>query len=604
MVYTIEGRVCARPCEGLEVPISNGTVLFYTTGEDSENRREIDGTDEQLHENGEFEPVEIPEYVEPGQPVFVDVRIESPCAEDEAEAERTQATVATLEFAEQGESREIERCLTPDEYCEIMQELGCWYVCGQITDCETGRALDKLDVAVYDADIVQPDPLGTDTTDANGWYLIYYTRPTFEVTPAQFAPIELIGGPDLFFEVSFGGNTLLDEDQSDGRQSDREDADHCEHIDLCVDFEDGRSIAAAWLRVGQYAIPDSNSLKDFDTDGYTDSKKYAFYGTLPLEGSIPVQNVPIRGAGGNPVRYRFKVGPSQLQNGTQGTASQSYQIVDDGNDLFSGVHVGTLVYVTRNQFDLIRVRVEPGDLNNGWVRIDDAIRDAYQTAQNNSSTASPIAALGSYQWAPTGQLAGLDTTELTTETMPSAPDPGKPVPGSPPVDDEEFAIQFELQEQVGSTWQTLPADGTTLNRIVVNNNGEIRTFDLVQLEADPCKDITPDNVDLTYTLYHPHLEGGELEIRRNDQTTWTTLSDPDPATELSFFNVSSTDSKFDHNYNDQFDISGHVDQECAYMVRFRSRRRLTTGRSTDGWNDDLLAFCPRKESDEDEDEET
>jgi hypothetical protein len=589
MGYAISGRVCARPCDGFEVPISNGRITLFRQSQ--EGRQEIDGTDRRLDENGEFEEIELhEEAVEPGEAIIVDVWVENPCQAEAEKVERTHVTLTTFEFARREESRRFEWCFTPDQYCQLMQELGCRYVCGQVTDCDTGNPIPGLEVEAFDADIVQPDPLGTDTTDSNGWYLIYYSRADFEETPAQFAPIELIGGPDLFFTIQYGSNTLLDESPSEGRQSDRENADHCEHVDLCVEFPDPGPIAAAWLRVGRYQIPDSNSLKDFDKEGYTASKKYAFYSTLPLEGSVPVRNVPISGAGSNPVRYRFKVGTSQIRNGAQGTASQFNRIVDHGNDLFVGVHVGTLVYQTQNQVDTIAVEVEPGDLKTGgWVRVDEAIRDAYQARQNDPSTPSPLASLGSYKWSPTDQLARLNTEHKPDESNTEA---GDPVPGSPPIDDEHFAIRFEVQERVNNTWQNLPGHGRTLNRITINNNGEFRKFGVVQLEQDLCQPITTENADLKYTLYHPHLEGAELEIRRNDQNNWTTLKDP--ATELSFFNVSSTDSKYDHNYNDRFDIASHVDEECAYMVRLRSRRRLTTGRSADGWNSDLLAFCARE----------
>lgn len=593
MAFTIAGRVCARPCEGLEVPIDDGRIRLFAGGAGDGDRRELDNTERDLRKDGSFELIELAEgQVEAGEPISVDVWLADPCTSEEADAEEVRVTITTFEFGDQGEEREFEWCLTPDQYCQVMQDLGCRYVCGQITDCETDNPIPGLEVEVFDADIIQPDALGSDVTAGNGWYLIHYSGSEFERTPAQFAPIELIGGPDLFFEIKYGSNTLLDEDQSDGRQSSREDAGYCEHIDLCVDFSTPSWVPAAWLRIGQYQIPDFFSLNEFDAAGYTDSKKYAFFDTLPLEGTIPLRNVPIVGAGSNPIRYRFKVGQSQLQNGAQGTASSFNKIVDDANNLFVGIHAGTLVYQTQSRSDPIQVHIEPSDLTSGgWVRIDDAIRNAYQAAQNNPNTQSPVASLGSYKWAPTNKLAKLNTEQLTSESMPPEGNTaaGNPVPGSPPVNDEFFAIRFEAQERIGGTWYNLPAHGKTLNRIAVNNNAEFRKLNVVQLQSNACKPITLNDVDLAYTLYHPHLEGAELEIRRNDQNIWTTLNDS--STELSFFNVSSTASRYDHNYNDQFDISGHVDKECAYLVRLRSRRRLTTGRRSDSWSDELLAFC-------------
>ncbi len=590
MSYTISGRVCARPCEGFEVPISNGTLLFYRQdGEASEGRAEVDGTRTELDGNGRFEGVIIDEeQVPPGEPIIVDVVVPDPCAEEGGET--TQTTYTTVEFAESGEELEVDWCFTPDQYCQLMEEMGCRYVCGQITDCETEIPLPALQVEVFDADIVEPDPLGTDTTDANGWYLIYYSRTEFEKTPSPFPPVELIGGADLFFEISYGSNTLLDESPSDGRQSDREDAGYCEHIDHCVDYP-GRPRPPAWLRVGRYAIPDSNSLNDFDRQGYTASNKYAFYRSLHLEGELPVGGVPIRGAAVNPIRYRFKVGDSQLENGASGSPSNFDQIVGDGNNLFNKVTIGYLFSV--NPFDMVEVEVKPGDLKpDGWIRADEVIRNA------NTSMS-----LNNYAWSDTSKLARLDTGPLTPESMPPEgnTDAGQPVPGNPPVDDKTIAIKFEVQEQIGNTWRDLPGSGWSLNRIVVDNNTEFRKVRVVQLDQDRCQPITPDNVELRYTVYHPHMAGAQLHIQRNDQNSWTKLDDS--ATELSFSSVSTTNSKYDHNYNDKFGISSDVNKECAYIVRFRSRRRLTDGRNKDGWNSDLLAFCAREKREDEEEAE-
>lgn len=616
MARTITGRLCARPCGGLEVPITDATVRFYRAGteegilgaaaarpketfgivppENVEERADLLLAEGPLDGDGRFE-VTVPEEAEydPEEPLVVDVRVRNPCADGEGDGEPVQATITTVAprwRESEGELRySWEACLTRKQYCRILEEHGCWLVCGRITDCETGDGLPGLDVEVFDADIVQPDPLGSDRTDADGWYVVYYDRPAFEVTPAQFAPVELIGGADLFFTVRRGTNVLLDESPGDGRRGGREDADRCEHVDLCVDFPDDdvpSILPAAWTRVGRYLLPDSNGLNGFDRDGYAGTEKFAFFGTLPLEGSIPVGNVPIQGAGSDPVRYRFRVEDSpRLKNGARGNPGGFNRIVGDGNSLFARTHVGDLVYRSGATTDLIQVRVEPGDLNpGGWVRVDRAIKNAY------GSSGSRPAPLSDYRWVPSGDLARLDTEPLTTEPdVPlGAAGPGDPVPGSDRIADEQVAIRFEAQERTSGGWQALPGDGRTLNRIVVNNNPEFRKLDVVQLGNEECRPITTADVDLEYTLYHPHLRGAELEMRRADQGSWTTLNDS--STELSFFNNGTTDARFDHNYNDRSDISGEVPKECTYLVRLRSRRRLTTGRSADHWSGELRAF--------------
>jgi hypothetical protein len=645
MSYIVTGTLRARISGHVERPITNAAVQLYKVPEEqletgtvataaaptrqtfgivsSETLKEREdqklGEEMEVREDGSF-VVRISEEEYNGELPFVIVaRFGDPRGEDEGDGERVPVQITTVSPLANGwetpqgdhypfevsegddvyEVNEEATRLTGKQYCRILEEHEVWVVTGQITDCDTGEEQPGLTVEVFDADIYQPDPLGTDTTDANGSYVVYYARPDFEVTPSQFPSVELIGGPDLYFTVRRGGKTFINESSSAGRQSGREDVGRCTHIDHCVDAPESIPpiTAAAWVAIGRYSIPDSNGLNDFDPDGYTDSNKFAFHGTLPLEGSVPVANVPIGRAGSRPpVRYRFKVKQSpQLKNG-QGTVQNFNQIVGDGNNLFRETPVGALVYQQGNTRDWFKVWVESGDLNNpgGWVRIDEVIKKTYNQRKQSGLTAGP---LQDYRWYSAGTLAHLRTEPLTTESdVPeNAAAAGGAVPQSDRIADERIAIRFEIEERKASGWTSLPSKtGTTLNRLVVNNNPAFRKLGIPQLDGNPCKRIKTSDVDLEYTVYHPHLRGARLQIRRAGANQNWSAALNDSSTELSFADVDSTAKKYEHNNNPSFDISGEVTEECAYLVRLLSQRRLTTGRSNDNWSETLRVFTTVK----------
>jgi hypothetical protein len=175
-------------------------------------------------------------------------------------------------------------------------------------------------------------------------------------------------------------------------------------------------------------------------------------------------------------------------------------------------------------------------------------------------------------------------------------DAGDSVPQSDRIDDEHIAVKFEIEQQKasGAGWRSLSGNGTTLNRLVVNNNAEVRKLGIPQLGGDPCNRISPSDVDLAYTVYHPHLRGARLQIRRaGANQSWSMLPD-DSATELNFADVDSIDQRYHHQNNSRFDISGEVTEECTYLVRLLSQRRLTTGRSNDNWSETLRVFTTTK----------
>ena len=121
-------------------------------------------------------------------------------------------------------------------WCYIRGLFDAWVICGRLATCKGEIPITGAEVRAFDADWLQDDALGMDTTDADGHFRIDYTSAQFRKTP--FSPwlnVELTEGPDLYFNVSYGGNPVLEETQSDGRARGRENVGHCYCVRLCTD---------------------------------------------------------------------------------------------------------------------------------------------------------------------------------------------------------------------------------------------------------------------------------------------------------------------------------------------------------------------------------
>ncbi|MEF8853475.1 MAG: hypothetical protein V5A44_08690 [Haloarculaceae archaeon] len=494
-------------------------------------------------------------------------------------------------------------------------------------------------------------------TDASGHYCIYYRKRSFERTPSPFGPIELIGGPDLYFEITAGGLTLLDENQQRGRTPGRENAERCEHIDLCVppgdipEDGDGRGISRVptyWRSIGsQFEVPQQAGTvanADFDDYGYAGDDKFALYRTITMEGSAPILYAK------NPnqyVEYRFLVSESPTSN--TGTASpQNFQPVGVGSPRFSdafadGVTVGEIAIYDRTavgdptdpNFKKVTVNLRGGrgghQNSSGWVSLkaaaDEALDDRFGTPQNRVDLSTVRSSGTNYVylgWDSRNALFGIDTREFTTEpdvgsgSGGAPPAAGDPVSSQQEIDPERIAIRFEARTVDSTGTRVQPAgtgrklnSGTTLNAAVINNNSEYAQFQVDALTGDPCADLTGD-VDISYTIHHPHLHGVELRIEKN--TRGETFDDP--TNEVSFDPGSPPGGNWDDSVaknspgdpqtveslankgqSIQSAISADsnaaeiLDEDCAYRAVFRYKRRLHDGDDADHWNHQDSLFC-------------
>ena len=124
-------------------------------------------------------------------------------------------------------------CLPYRFWCAILALFDVWTICGRVLDCETKRPVAGVKVNAFDADWLADDELGFAFTDAAGKFVITYSSVDFK--QGTWIDVELIGGPDLYFRIEDGGgNALLTETQSRGRNPDRENATNCFCVELCI----------------------------------------------------------------------------------------------------------------------------------------------------------------------------------------------------------------------------------------------------------------------------------------------------------------------------------------------------------------------------------
>ncbi|MFC3959522.1 hypothetical protein [Halovivax cerinus] len=615
MTHTFTGQLCTRPCSDVTRPLAGSTIVLYRPTDEIPPERiaarpkvtadlvspaaagaAVIGDDE-IDESGEF-AVRIDDESYDGEAFIVAVLVDDPAGRDDVSPVELAITTLDPEW-EKGENGPIaqwEYCLTEKQWCGVLAELECWMVCGRVLDCagEQDVPVDGATVRAYDADIVQHDELGSVVTGDDGGYTIYYTESDFEEVPPPFLPVELRHGPDLYFSVeTAGGDPLLEEGPSAGREPGREDAGRCAHVDLCVDLPPDAA-QMAWFSVGSaFDVPDADSLNDFDVEGYAGAKKWALFGTLSMRGNTPSVTDPAY----DDVQYRFRFAESTARNDDPAMDEDAFAdaVGDlDNADVFRRTKIG--VAVRYGPFDFFPVYARQADVDeDGWLSVDSAL----------SNSAPDDVDPAAYEFYDDDSLMRVDTTALTTQSNPAdaSVEPGDPFPADEKVAVEQFAFRFEARvvESDGSI-TPVPASGQTLNRAVVDNSGTFGALEIAELAGDSCDPITTDGVTAAYTIYHPHPGSAQLRLIANDEdetdaSAWTEIDDPAGTSELSF--ARSEESGADlvamdgAHHNGSLDVSSAVDEPCTYMLELRTQRRLHNGNSAadSGWQTHrLVAF--------------
>lgn len=407
-------------------------------------------------------------------------------------------------------------CLPRRLWCAVLAWFDVWTICGRVLDCKTKQPIQGLHVKAFDADWLADDALGSAFTDAAGKFLITYAGVDFRL--GTWVDVELIGGPDLYFQVEMpGGDVLLNEGQSRGRAPDRENAGNCFCVELCVE---GPVVKHAWFtRVGDFALySDINFLTDGRTThavplgfpGAHGGPGFGFFGDLKLVGDCPT-TYP---SGGPQMRYRFLYEVLGSGGGLQPMLATNIVSVVVGSrpimwDLFgSGPSVTSQpIYVAGSGATPPGPTPAPSPLpppGTPWGPIPPAV--IVPDAQG-WVTVEPTATNGGFS----GPL--LRFASATVVPGGAAPSSGPGVSPAAPRNGTMMRIVFEAEPVTGPS-ASLPTLTNELARIYVNNWSDVNDMNLAQFIGvgnTPCSGLT-SSLDILYTADHELMAAWSLGI--------------------------------------------------------------------------------------------
>ena len=397
-------------------------------------------------------------------------------------------------------------------WCHILAKYDVWVICGRLVTCEGKQALPGAQVRAFDADWLQHDSLGSATTDFNGYFRIYYTSSDFKKTPfSPFINIELTGGPDLFFQVEFGGDLIINESASAGRQPGRENVGHCACVELCSDKivpPDADEIPH-WERVEEFEVD-----TDITTEGYAGTASFVMHDCVDLHGNMPLVNI----ANDKALKYRFLIGAWTWPGGTEDPAAMP-SIAPTDDDLIPvtslcNSKVGYIYYTDANGDPRSApVIVKSSDLDGDGcitllgftVQVDmhDGTTAPKTITKTNFVGAYLLMRMNSHMVTPAPYdvldylgLAAAGNAVATTDRSPI----------------RRFKLRFQVYDFDATVNKA--ASNKTLDALVIDNSPVKYAVNLTELATDLCNTISND-VHILYTIDHPHLSYFTVTIENN-----------------------------------------------------------------------------------------
>lgn len=464
--------------------------------------------------------------------------------------------------------------MPPRLACALLNRLGLWVICGQVTVCGTEDVVDGVTVYAFDRDWLQDDALGSAVTGPGGTFQIWYTVADFSKTP--FSPllnIELVPGPDLYFRIEGpGGVILLDEPPSTGRTPGRQNVGPCFCVALCIPEAPPRTEPIPDFRYIGYLDYEVDVNSGPGGSGRTVGDNRAFFSGLRLGGPIGTT------LGGLPLEYRFEVRalpggpwtpvlPSQIMPTWIGTSEKLVGANLQVTEVWvNGTHPGTEIIVT--------------PAADGWIPM---------PQEGN---------LSSGLFTPNLNMIVLDTTTLAPWTPVDVGGimAGTPLPPADLVQDQLFGIRLRvrqaglpLTEQAGGECQTLAIDNTLYNHVnkhgswmpqQVDGQYDVTEVNVQQLVGSPCGGVTnASGLTVLVTAAHPNLGPVNLSMIGGGGTWGFTLP---PATPGQIAGAAT---------NNGFAVTDLP--SCAYTVTLETQVLLTTGDAIPDPLWDYVSFCKR-----------
>jgi hypothetical protein len=447
-------------------------------------------------------------------------------------------------------------------YCDLLAALDLWLVAGQVLTSSTPQSpLPGLSVRALDRDISEDDDLGAAPTDATGSFEIFFEGARFRGIPVlpppfdRIEPVELFGGPDLYFHVRAGTAPLLEEPPAAGRASGRENVQNCSFTTLLVagpPLDQGvGSGPTVWQSVGNYALLPATAVgsNDFDARGLTRVGALAFTGSIKLKGTV-FRRAP----SGQPIRYRFLFaewtdaratagGPATPPIPPPGSVSPRPSAPAGWKPLTTQIDSSAayahILSWTPGGGPVASLPLLPAPDTNGWIEVDQR-------------------ALGPGEWfIPDGLLALVRTDLLVPATTPGAARPRK------------LSLVLEIQT-ASQSFQQGPYP------LHVSNDGVHLAYTLTStgtgcdaVSAGPTSTIT---VAATYEVSHPYLESYGFYVQRHDGVgyqPWGAETYTSPSAGVFWTppgGISGATSR-----------PGYEVMPCAYQSGVSAQARLTTG---------------------------
>lgn len=626
MGYILRGRLCGYICDECEEPLRRVKVRLYSVGDGREvlvravanpkdtfallSEDEARDKRERLIGEGETDDegnykVSLDEKNYDGGPLEVDVYCgEEPVGGVKPPNGPLQFTITTIQpmwrNVEQNDFVAVFSYCVPYHYwCRLLARLGLWVICGTLTTCKRPQLpIAGALVRAFDADWLQDDAIGADTTDANGHFTIYYTRQGFERT--VFSPLinlEWTGGPDVYFKAYFGGNPILEEPASMGRTRGRENAGHCLCVHICTDKQPHTPPEKVphWTKVwNRFNVqPDLFAPNDnFLPEGYAGSpaEAYVFGGSVPLNGNCPLKNVF---APTNSLKYRFLAaewgytapGPrpgvmptvSPLPAPTEPNAT--WKVVT------GSAWVGD-VYYNNGSNPNAKMAVNVGTDANGWIKLDGMVVTAplvpSGTVNVQLSEDGPTA-----NFVRSGFLLNMNTGPLTGSHSLPAWASDRRNAGRALTDAEKAVIRrFSVIFQVRDVGTDTDVFVEVRDSIIFDNSPALGMVNVEQLVGDACNEISGlTSINVRYTVDHPHLRYFHTRIKNNATDpvhAEGTMPGGDFAASAFFFRGGQSGPANPITDTGGFPVDISNDPACAYAYKLRySTRHYLAGEPGD-----------------------
>ena len=351
-----------------------------------------------------------------------------------------------------------------------------------------------------------------------------------------------------------------------------------------------------FTKVGQYHV--APVFGDFQPNGTTTAGGYAFSTTINLNGILPDGTAP------DPLEYRFTyvnlaVGgapapitgvmiPSnsiigQLEYYYWDTTLSAWLV---GSSDFYVNNPGATASIPQQFGPPLSVVVDTDPDGDGWIQV---------PRQNN------LVPGGVGRFVPTGLLAKLDTTQLTSEFFDlTAAGPGLPVLAGSPVPAAQQSVKptFQINFEARNASTLAPVGSNSLNVIALSNTAykytrhpdwagstpttvPVVSLDIVEMQAGGCQPlgVNSNTLHILFTAYHPYI--GSVSVQ---------FVGPAPLPGDTIPAIPADGDVISGAAGVAIDIS--MLQPCAYVVFLNVNLNLTNGDIVlYGTFQDFVAFC-------------